>query len=229
MKKIFGSYTTWIILINVIAFIIMFALIPPILEPTEGVLESNPAFEKNIAINWNNIAEGRIWTLVTSMFAHANFTHLFVNMLSLLFIGSFVEKLIGKKRYLGLYILAGIAAGLIFVFLSGMLGTTDFGARIFASPFTFAVGASGAIFGLGGLLAVLTPKLRVLLFFIIPMPMWIAIVGLLVVFWILSITTGLPIGNTAHLGGLLIGVSYGYFLKKKYPKKTKMISKYFEQ
>jgi len=61
------------------------------------------------------------------------------------------------------------------------------------------------------------------------MQMWMAIFGLLVVFWILSFSFGLPIGNTAHLGGLLIGVSYGYFLKKKYPKKTEMISKYFSQ
>jgi hypothetical protein len=135
-----------------------------------------------------------------------------------MFLGSFTEKLIGKKRFLGLYLGAGLFAGLFFVIVAALTGS---GLNL------YAVGASGAIFALGGLLAVLTPRLPVLVFFIIPMPMWIAMVFLMFGIWALSLSLGLPIGNTAHLGGLIIGLSYGFYLKKKFPRKTQMISKYF--
>ena len=102
-------------------------------------------------------------------------------------------------------------------------------AQIFGNPIAFAVGASGALFALGGLLAVLTPKLKVLAFFIIPMPMWFAMIFLLGILWILTFTAGLPIGNAAHLGGALVGIGYGFYLRNKYKRKTKMISKYFSR
>ena len=172
---------------------------------------------------------GMIIPLLTSMFMHGSFTHLLVNMISLFFIGNFVERLIGRKRLFWLYIGGGIFAGLFFVFLSYFFGVSALGARIFGSPEIYAVGASGAIFALGGLLAVLTPKLRVYVFFIIPMRMWFAMVVLLFVLWVASVGAGLPIGNTAHLGGLLVGLIYGFYLKKKYKQKTEMIGRYFSR
>ena len=93
----------------------------------------------------------------------------------------------------------------------------------------YAVGASGAIFALGGLLAVLTPRLPVLVFFIIPMPMWAAMGFLMFGLWALSFGLGLPIGNTAHFGGLIVGLGYGFYLKRRYPRKTAMIGKYFSR
>jgi membrane associated rhomboid family serine protease len=137
--------------------------------------------------------------------------------------------LIGKKRFLWLYLIAGIFAGLLFVVLAGFFGNSDFGAKLFGSPLTYAVGASGAIFALAGLLAVLTPRLNFLLFFIIPLPAWIAVILAMVIMWVASASLGLPIGNTAHLGGLLIGLGYGFYLKRKYPRKTAMISRYFSR
>ncbi len=182
----------------------------------------------NIALQPLNILEGmKLWTLITHMFMHANLTHLFMNMLSMIFIGSFVEKLLGRKRFLWLYFIGGLASAIFFVVLAGFFGATPFGERLFGSPITFAVGASGAIFALGGLLAMLTPKLKVLVFFIIPMPMWLAMTFFMGFFWILSYIGGIPIGNSAHLGGLVTGLIYGAYLKHKYPKKTQMISRVF--
>ena len=123
--------------------------------------------------------------------------------------------------------ISGIFAGLFFVVIAYFFGNTEIGTRIFGSPEIFAVGASGAIFALGGLLAVLTPRLRVYVFFVIPMQMWIAMAVLLVVLWAASVGAGLPFGNTAHLGGLLAGVIYAVYLKNKYRRKTALISKYF--
>jgi membrane associated rhomboid family serine protease len=213
------SVTSWLIIVNIIFFIFVFLFIS-----VSGDAEKVFSW---IALQPIAFFSGQIWQLFTSMFMHGNFTHLFVNMISLFFIGSFVEKLIGRKRYFWIYMLSGIFAGLFFVFLSYFFGVSSLGERIFGSPEIFAVGASGAIFALAGLLAVLTPNLRVYVFFIIPMRMWMAIVFLLFVLWGASIGADLPIGNTAHLGGLLFGLGYAIYLKKKYKRKTKMIRQYF--
>ena len=219
LDKILKKYsvTIWLIIVSVVVFIIQSLLL--------GVFGEDVFYY--LAIQPNAFFTGQIWTLLSSMFMHANFSHLFVNMISLFFIGNFIEKLIGRKRFFWLYMLSGIVAGLFFVFLAYFFGITEWGVRIFGSPEVFAVGASGAIFALGGLLAILTPNLRVYVFFIIPMRMWIAMVALLGVLWIASISAGLPFGNTAHFGGLLVGVGYGIYLKKKYPRKTSWLARQF--
>jgi hypothetical protein len=212
------SLTNWLIIINIVFFIIV-----SILYAIYGV--DNVIYY--IGLQANTFFSGAIWTLLTSMFMHGNFTHLFVNMISLFFIGNFAEKLIGRKRLFWLYILSGIVAGLFFVLFAHFFGNTILGETLFGSPEVFAVGASGAIFALGGLLAVLTPRLKVYVFFVIPMRMWIAMIFLLVIMWAASAGVGLPLGNTAHFGGLLVGLAYGYYLKKKYKRKTEIISKMF--
>ncbi len=212
------SITTWFIIINVVVFILASILI--------GVFGTEEIISW-IALQPNAFFSGAVWTLLTSMFMHGGFSHLFVNMISLFFIGNFVEKLVGRKRFFWLYMLSGLFAGLMFVVLAYFFGSSELGARIVGSPEIFAVGASGAIFALGGLLAILTPKLRVYVFFIIPMQMWVAMIVLMFVLWGISAGADLPIGNTAHLGGLLVGIGYALYLKKKYKRKTSMISKYF--
>jgi uncharacterized protein len=215
------SVTGWIIIINILVFVLALLSINFI---GEGGAEKVFTF---LGIQPILFFSGAVWTLITSMFMHVNFTHLFVNMISLFFIGSFIEKLVGRKRFFWLYMISGIFAGLLFVFLAYFFGTSDLGARIVGSPQTLAVGASGAIFALGGLLAILTPKMRVYVMFVIPMQMWVAMVVLLGGFWLASIFGNLPVGNTAHFGGLLVGVAYGVFLRKKYPKKTAMLARSF--
>lgn len=206
------SYTTILIVVNVLFFIVAYILINSFGEV--GVI-SRIALMPSVVLAGQNL-----WTFVTSMFMHAGFGHLLVNMISLMFIGNFVEKLVGKKRFIWLYFVGGLFAGGLFVLIALLTGI---------DMNVYAVGASGAIFALGGLLAVLTPKLPVLVFFIIPMPMWLAMIFLMFGIWALSLGLGLPIGNIAHLGGLLVGVGYGFYLRKKFPRKTQMISKYFSR
>src|SRR3990167_10601452 len=129
----FLSVTSILILINIMAFILFYILIGTKITPLDF-----------IAIKPSNILHGNyLWTFITSMFMHAGFFHLFVNMLSLLLVGSFIEKIIGKKRYFWFYMTAGIFAGLLFVLLS-LVFTADIN--------SFAVGASGALFGIVGLI-----------------------------------------------------------------------------
>lgn len=222
-ERLVNSYTSLIILINVIAFVIFTATIIFFSTVDPEKIFSFVAIQPAMILAGKNL-----WTLITHMFIHAPgassglglflSAHLLVNMISLMFIGSFVEKLIGKKRFLWLYFMGGISAAALFILVAAITGS---------GIDAFAVGASGAIFALGGILAVLTPRLPVLVFFIIPMPMWIAMIFLLGIMWVISVGAGIPIGNVAHLGGLILGVGYGFYLRKKYPRKTRMIARYF--
>ncbi|MEM2933253.1 MAG: rhomboid family intramembrane serine protease [Candidatus Pacearchaeota archaeon] len=209
-KREFYNFTLILIALN-----FLFFLLTLILQYIYGdvILE-------NIAIQPSFILKGeKLWTIFTSMFMHANLMHLFVNMMSLLFLGSFLERLIGSKRFLFIYIVSGIVASLAFVFF----------ALVFKSDLNVpAVGASGAIFGIGGILAVLTPRLPVFILFIpIAMPMWFGIVLMLAVMWIVSAIVGLPIGNTAHLGGFVAGLIYGFYLRIKYKRRVAILDRIF--
>jgi uncharacterized protein len=204
------TITNWLIFVNVIVFVVLNIFY---------VLNQNSI--AYFALQPNFILQGKyLWTFFTSMFSHFAFWHLFANMVTLMFLGGFVEKIIGKKRYIWFYLISGIIASVFFIFLSYFFGNTELGERIFGSPAIFALGASGAIFGLAGLITMLLPKLKVLVFFIIPMPMWAAMVFFLGVFWVLSAFYGLPIGNSAHFGGFICGLVYGGYLRKKYRRKV---------
>lgn len=175
-----------------------------------------PSFYHYFALNPRLLFHGYIWTLITSMFMHGDLSHLFNNMLVLYFLGNFLERLLGQKKYLKVYLIGGIAGGLAFVFLACIFGTSEIGARIFSSPDSYAVGASGAICTVAGLLAVLTPHLRVMVFFVFPVKMWVLAVLAVFGTWIISIFSNAPIANTAHFGGALAGVLYGLYLKRNY-------------
>lgn len=210
-RKIFRSInlTTKLVILNVVCFIIFSLLISLDFIPLDY-----------IALNPKNILENfYFWTFFTSMFMHGGIFHLFVNMLSLFFVGSLLEKILGRRRYLAFYLIAGLFAGILFIF-SPIFFPQDLNA--------YAVGASGALFGLIGVLIFLTPNLPVYLMFIpIPIKMKYAAPGMLIVLWLISVAADIPIGNIAHLGGLLSGIVYGIYLKNKFPHKTQFISRQF--
>ena len=208
-KRLFNFNINFLlIIINVVCFILFSILI-----------SINADFLNYIALKPSNITTNfYFWTFLTSMFMHAGFFHLFVNMFSMLFIGNLIERIIGKKRFISFYLLAGLFAGILFVLVS----------LFFPSENVYAVGASGAIFGLIGLLMVLTPNLPVYMMFIpIPIKMKYAAPAMLFILWLISFFGNVPVGNTAHLGGLIFGLIYGFYLRKKYKNKTKYLSKLF--
>ena len=138
------------------------------------------------------VAGGQVWLLLSSMFLHSGFIHLALNMLSLYFLGSFVEQALGKGRFLALYLTSGLAGGVAYLY---------FGA--FDTP---AVGASGAIFGLlGGVFGYSVrrgtfswqnPLIRQLLI--------LTALNLYIGFSVPNIS------NTAHIGGLAGGAAFGW-------------------
>jgi len=212
------SMTNWLILINIVFFVIFFPLI---------LFSEN--YISYVALQPVAFLNGSFWTLLTSMFMHGGFFHLLINMFVLFSLGNLCEKIIGRKRYLWFYLTAGIIAGLMFVFLAYFFGNTELGEKVFGSPLAFAVGASGAIFAIAGLFMVLTPKLKFMIIFLpfFSLPAYIMIPLVLFGTWLVSSSVGFGIGNTAHFGGFLAGVLFGLYLRQKYKRKTAMISRYF--
>ena len=138
----------------------------------------------------------RPWTIVTNLFIHGGLWHILFNMITLYFFGSFLTRLVGTRSFLIIYFLGGLLGNIFYMLL--------------APPLSIAIGASGAIFALGGTLAVLTPKLRVLVFFIVPLPLWVAVIGM---FFVISLSAG--VAWQAHLGGLVFGLAAGYLLRRR--------------
>jgi membrane associated rhomboid family serine protease len=141
------------------------------------------------------------WTIFTYIFVHAGWSHIIFNMITLYFFGTFAMALIGETAFLTTYFIGGIAGGLVYIALSSLLGNS----------YSLVVGASGAIYALGGLLMVLRPNTRVITFPIpIPMPLWIAI---LIGFVLVSFMPG--VAWQAHLGGLVYGAAIGYYFRRR--------------
>lgn len=212
------SVNTILILITITAFIVFGFLI-----------KFNVLNVEEVALKPSNILEGKyLWTFLTSMFMHAGFFHLFVNMFSLFFVGTLLQRILGQKRYLYFYLIAGIFAGLFFVGLTFLTKDFSWADSLVGSVDSLAVGASGALFGLIGLMMFLTPNLPVYIMFIpIPIKIKYAAPGMLIVLWFISAAGNIPIGNTAHLGGLIAGLVYGTYLRNRYKNKVKAINKYF--
>jgi membrane associated rhomboid family serine protease len=124
-------------------------------------------------------------------------------MITLYFFGTFLLRLVGTRTFLLIYFLGGIMGNIFFMLFVLLI---DPGLRYIS-----VVGASGAIFALGGALALLTPRLRVFVFPIpVPMPLWVAVIG---GFVIISFAPG--IAWQGHLGGLVTGLLAGLVLRRR--------------
>jgi membrane associated rhomboid family serine protease len=137
------------------------------------------------AVLVEGVAQGAWWQVVTSMFTHVDPLHLGFNMLALYFLGPMLENVLGRARFLALYLVSGLAGSAAVMLLSSANGPT--------------LGASGAIFGLMGALAVIALKVRGQVQSIL---MWI---GLNLVF---TFTVG-GISWQGHIGGLVGGAVLG--------------------
>lgn len=138
------------------------------------------------------------WTIITHMFVHASFDHLLWNMLFLFFFGMELERRVGERRFLEIYMLSGIvAASAQMLIASGGL-----------------VGASGALYGVMGCLAMIAPEIRVLVFFVLPLSIRAAVVAYALIDF-LMIGSADNIAHMAHIAGLLVGLAFGYAMQKR--------------
>ena len=254
------SLTNWLIGANVFLFLVSLFLLS---------IFGEEFFINYLALVPSLVVSGvAVWTVLTSIFMHGGLFHLFANMFSLFFIGNFLEKIIGRKRFFWSYLVAGLVGGGFYILASFIFGGMN----------VPAVGASGAIFGILGVLAVLVPYSRIYLIlgplvvivlnvllssflpasimnplsiilnillilmifamfsfnsplrkFALPveMPMWVLPFVAIIPLSIIGFFVPLPIGNSAHFGGLVVGVIYGFYLRKKFPRKIARLRRVF--
>ncbi|MBT4792714.1 MAG: rhomboid family intramembrane serine protease [Halobacteriovoraceae bacterium] len=176
------------------------------------LLQTQPYFMiNNFLVSWTGLTEGRIWTLITSAFSHNMLFHLFINVYIFFGFGMLVENVIGSKRFLKFYLVAGALGSLAHSVVSSfLLNNSDL-------P---ALGASGAVAGVVILFSFMFPKEKILIFGIIPIPaIWGAFFVIGLDIWgLLSQTKGggLPIGHGAHLGGAATGLIYYFFFLRSH-------------
>ncbi|MEM3536838.1 MAG: rhomboid family intramembrane serine protease, partial [Candidatus Bathyarchaeia archaeon] len=166
---------------------------------------------------------GRLYTLFTSMFMHANWFHLFGNMLFLFVFGDNVEDVFGHAGYLIFYLICGLAASFthIFVTLYAPLLHKLMGLPVTSSLAEGVVGASGAISGVLGAYFILYPKAIVLTLFvyaILPVPAFIFLGIWFLLQWVyayFNLSGG--VAYFAHIGGFIAGLilALAFGLKRK--------------
>ncbi|MCM3588725.1 rhomboid family intramembrane serine protease [Mesobacillus maritimus] len=136
------------------------------------------------------IMEGEIWRIITPIFIHSGFAHVLFNSFSLVLFGPALERMLGKTKFLVVYLVTGIAANIATLFLE--------------SPTYTHVGSSGAIFGLFGFyLAIIMFRREMLSRENSQMILTIAIIGVIMTFMQANINI------TAHIFGLIAGFLIG--------------------
>jgi len=196
LKKLMMTYA--LIIANIIVFVIgLFYLVKLSNGQYISLLSIKLGFQPIFLTD--NVAE--TYTIFTSMFAHSGFLHLIGNMLVLFFVGMAFEQRIGRKKFLAIYLISGVAATLTHSLLN-------------INSDIPLVGASGAIFGIMGAFAFSYPYDEV----IMPIPLGIImvlrrikVIYAVILFAILEtviVFIDVPDGTAhyAHLGGLIGGI-----------------------
>ena len=169
--------------------------------------------------------------IVTYMFMHGGFMHLFFNMFGLFMFGRILENVWGSKRFLTFYLITGIGAGLIqevvqFIYYQtqlSMYSGVDLGAG-FVVPMSqylntwITVGASGAIYGILLAFAMTFPNERMV---VMPIPFPIKAKYFVLIFGTIELLSGMGnragdnVAHFAHLGGMLFGLIMILYWRKK--------------
>lgn len=177
---------TWIIIaLNVAAYAVTAYLSGNIFDSNINVLVFMGAKVNSL------IASGQYYRFFTCMFLHAGIVHLGVNMYSLYIMGSFIEKVYGKFKYIVLYLISGlVSSAFSFMFSSSI-----------------SVGASGAIFGLLGAALVFAIKMK----HKIGKEFFMSVLSIIVLNLIIGFSVA-NVDNFGHLGGLVGGIIMTYLL-----------------
>lgn len=144
------------------------------------------------------------WQVITYMFMHGDFGHIFFNMFALWMFGVEIENLWGSKKFLIYYFLCGISAAVANLFIAPLFSTVG--------P---TIGASGAVYGVLVAFAFLFPNRHIYLYFLLPIKakyLIIFYIALEVIYVASNQATG--IAHIAHLGGAVAGLIYLFATKK---------------
>lgn len=205
-----GNPVTRLIIINVAVFL-FFSLLTILSfltgkSPTAVSLQLFLRDNLTLPLNFNDWLF-KPWTLVTYMFTHLDFMHIFWNMISLFWFGQILSEYTSERKIIPLYILGGIAGAIITMLLIGLIPAL--------SQYSgYLLGASAGVTAIIVAAATLVPEVRLNLMFIGPVKL--IYIALFVIFIsVLNMASYDNIGgNLAHLGGALMGFVFIYQYKK---------------
>lgn len=188
-----------IALINVLAFL-FFNDIYFYVQSNSSPLKYKMSLAYILSLNKNFCIDYKMfWQPLTYMFIHGDFNHLLSNMLGLILFGYTVEKAIGSKEFVLFYLLTGFASGIFSLLIYVLTGNN-----------ATLLGASGALFGVMFAFSVIYPRAKIFLFWFIPIPAPLLIIGY-AAFELFFEITGIEAGvaHLTHLFGFL--AAYLYF------------------
>ena len=168
------------------------------------------------------------YQLITYMFMHGNFEHLFFNMFALWMFGNTLENIWGSKRFLLFYMVCGIGAGLCqevvqyiqYATTLAQYDSVNLGGGQVISMASYlnlmnTVGASGAIYGLLLAFGMMFPNSMIYLYFFVPIKAKWFVIGYAVIELVSGFIGGGNVAHFAHLGGMLFGLILMLVWKKK--------------
>jgi membrane associated rhomboid family serine protease len=139
------------------------------------------------------------WTIVTYMFVHGGFGHIFFNMIALFFFGPPVEQRLGSNRFITLYLISGVVGALF----SMVLGSS-------------ILGASGGVMGVSLAFAKFWPRQQVLIWGVLPIEArWLVVIYAAIDILGVGGIGPRGIANLAHLGGLAGALLYLLYLERR--------------
>jgi rhomboid protease GluP len=211
-KKYF--ITPILVIVNILIFIIsrvLFNVLPLFLSRRQFHLSPGESVQEKIYMwlgfnNRNHVLGGEVWRLVTSIFQHFTFFHLFFNMIALVYIGSLIECKLGKWNYLLMFLFTGIIASMVSVFWNYS---------------QISAGASGAIFGLFGILLAL---LSTNFYERSARKALLISTAIVVAFNIIPVGEG--VDHSAHFGGLISGYVFGWIAYAGLNHQNRLIKKW---
>ena len=165
-----------------------------------------------------NAPNNQWWRFITPMFVHIDIIHLLMNMFSLLILGPFVEKLYGSAKFVVFWVVTGIAGTVgSYLALRPSLAHGLLGSFIFKSVDVPSAGASGALFGLIGVLFVFGIKYRHELPEGFKRVFGTGMLPIIFINLFIGFIGRSFIGNSAHLGGLFAGALLALFIDYRRP------------
>jgi membrane associated rhomboid family serine protease len=161
------------------------------------------------------------WQLLTYLFMHGGFWHLFLNMLALWMFGMELENIWGSKKFLLYYLMCGVGAGLANILVT----------PLFTNQLLPTVGASGSVYGILVAFGMLFPNREIFLYFLFPIKAkYFVIIYMLIELFSVGSNSG--IAHAAHLGGGLVGFIYLLITRNnvnelfRFDKKPKVTTKH---
>ena len=183
------SPTIVILVINVVVFL---------LEASGGA-RAHQLFREYGAVSLEGIKSGFVWQLFTYQFMHGGLLHLALNSIGLFLFGRYMEMMLGRKTFVKLYLLSGVAGGVLQLLLALL-------SPRFAGPM---VGASAGICGLVAAFSLLSPDSIIYISFIIPLrAKYVLPLTIVISLVMIIMPSNDGVAHGAHLGGTLFGYAY---------------------